>query len=211
MEQNFQTSFIPKKPIIEEINTKKSSTGFLTVLVVLIFITMALTYGGLYFYQTILIKNIASKQEQLDTANKRFEISKINDLEVLDKRLKAGNKVLERHITISPIFKILQEITMKQVRYTKFSYEIEEKDKIVVKMSGLAIGYRYIALQADLFSANKNFIDPVFSNLTLDDKSNVSFDLTFAVDPSLVDYKQTLEIESPAVENTIPDLNNLNN
>jgi hypothetical protein len=65
----------------------------------------------------------------------------------------------------------------------------------MVKMRGIAIGYRSVALQADLFTTKeegKNFIDPVFSNLTLDDAGNVLFDLEFALDPDFVDYKQTL-------------------
>ena len=65
-------------------------------------------------------------------------------------------------------------------------------------MSGQAIGYRSIALQSDLFTTRdegKNFIDPVFSNLTLDAKGNVLFDLEFSVDPSFVDYKQMLSTE----------------
>jgi len=66
-------------------------------------------------------------------------------------------------------------------------------------MNGVAVGYRSIALQSDLFSTKdigKNFIEPVFSNLTLDDKGNVIFDLEFSVDPSFVDYKQMLLTQS---------------
>jgi hypothetical protein len=59
-------------------------------------------------------------------------------------------------------------------------------------MSGQAIGYRSIALQADLFTKNKNLIDPVFSNLSLNEKGNVIFDLEFYVDPNFINYKQTL-------------------
>jgi hypothetical protein len=84
---------------------------------------------------------------------------------------------------------------MKTVRYTKFSYEVTEKGEINIKMNGQALGYRYIALQSDLFSEEKNLINPVFSNLTLDDKSNVNFDLSFSVDPSLVDYEEKLQRE----------------
>lgn len=211
MEQNFQTSFIPKKPIIEDTTKKSSSSSFFVILAVLIFLTVVLAFGGLYLYQNILSKNITAKKEQLDRANQRFEIDRINELKLLDKRLKAGSKVLDKHISISPIFEILQKITMKTVRYTKFSYEITDKNEIIIKMNGQALGYRYIALQADLFSAEKNLINPVFSNLTLDDKSNVNFDLTFSVDPALVDYEEKLQRESPnEVENTtsIIDLNN---
>ena len=53
-----------------------------------------------------------------------------------------------------------------------------------------------LALQSDLFTQNKNLIDPVFSNLALDDRGNVVFDLEFSVDPSFVDYKQVLQEET---------------
>jgi hypothetical protein len=58
------------------------------------------------------------------------------------------------------------------------------------------LGYRSIALQSDLFTQNKNLIDPVFSNLTLDNSGNVLFDLEFLVDPSFVNYKQAFLTES---------------
>ncbi len=214
MEQNFQTSFIPKKPIIEDTTKSSTSSSFFVIITVLIFVTVVLAYGGLFLYSNILTKNITAKKEQLDRANERFEINRINELKLLDKRLKAGGKVLDKHISISPIFEILQKITMKTVRYTKFAYEVTDKGEINVKMNGQALGYRYIALQADLFSKEKNLIEPVFSNLSLDDKSNVNFDLTFAVDPSLVDYEQKLQRETPSsVESntSIIDLNNINN
>ena len=90
---------------------------------------------------------------------------------------------------------------MKSVRFTKFNYGLEASKNspkislIKIKMSGVASGYRAIALQSDLFAKNKNLIDPVFSNLTLDENANVLFDLDFSVDPSFINYKQTLPAE----------------
>ena len=46
--------------------------------------------------------------------------------------------------------------------------------------------------QSDLFTQSKYFIDPVFSNLSLDNSGNVIFDLEFTVDPSFVNYKNML-------------------
>ena len=63
-------------------------------------------------------------------------------------------------------------------------------------MSGIAIGYRSIALQSDLFAENKNLIDPIFSNLTLDNSGNVIFDLDFSVDPDFINYQKTLMTQS---------------
>lgn len=212
MEQNFQTSFIPKKPMIEDTTKSSSSSSFFVIISVLVFLTVVLSFGGLYLYNNILTKNITAKKDQLDRANQRFEIDRINELKLLDKRLRAGSKVLDKHISISPIFEILQKITMKTVRYTNFSYTVTDKGEINIKMKGQALGYRYIALQSDLFSEEKNLIDPVFSNLALDDKSNVNFDLSFSVDSSLVDYEEKLQRESPtAVENNTTSIIDLNN
>ena len=131
-------------------------------------------------------------------AKNRFEPSKITELQVLSRRLDASEEILAKHIAVTPIFEALQAITMKTVRYTKFSYDFKgDQTRIVtIKMSGQAIGYRSVALQSDLFAQNRNLIDPIFFNLSLDDKGSVLFDLEFMVDPLLFDYKTTLEVES---------------
>ncbi|OGI63445.1 hypothetical protein A2818_00775 [Candidatus Nomurabacteria bacterium RIFCSPHIGHO2_01_FULL_40_12] len=202
MEQNFQTSFIPKKPIIAERATVSRPVGFLMIVSIFILFTVLVATAGLYFYKGIVAKNLAVMERSLIQAKNRFEPSKITELQVLDKRLRAANEILSQHISITPVFEALEAVTMKNVRYTKFNYNLGEgKDaKVIIKMSGLAVGYRSVALQSELFATNiitnNNFIDPVFSNLALDNNGNVLFDLEFSVDPSFVDYKQMLENSS---------------
>lgn len=198
MDQNFQTSFIPKKPIIKERAISSRPISIFLIGAVFIFFVILLATGGLYFYKSVVAKNIADMQNTLTLAQNRFEPSKITELQVLDKRLNASTEILANHLAISPIFTALENITMKTVRYTKFDYELgTDKNKTVdVKISGQAIGYRSVALQADLFAQEKSFINPVFSNLTLDNSGNVLFDLEFTVDPSFVNYKQSLLSQS---------------
>ena len=209
MEQNFQTSFIPKKPMIEQRAVEKRPIGLFLVIAISFFLVMVLVSAGAYFYRDYLTKSIVQMENDLTKAKGRFEPAEISKLKLLDKRLNASGDILSKHIAISPIFEALNALTMKTIRYTKFSYDLTNI-KIIVKMSGQAVGYRSIALQADLFTKNKNLIDPVFSNLSLDDKGNVLFDLVFSVDPSFVDYQQVLktgENSSPtpgsSVDNTI--------
>ncbi len=194
MEQNFQTSFIPKKPMVEERVAVVRSVSLFSILSIFILFTVILSTGGLYLYKDNIAKNITQKENELNLAKNRFEPSKIKELQVLDKRLRASTEILYNHVAITPIFKALQAMTMKTVRYTKFGYTLgnEKSVKVVIKMSGLAVGYRSIALQSDLFAKDKNLIEPIFSNLTLDEKGNVLFELEFSVDPSFVNYKQTL-------------------
>ncbi|MEI6281033.1 MAG: hypothetical protein WCP17_03495 [bacterium] len=202
MEQNFQTSFIPKKPIVDERVSYARPVGILVMASFFILVTVLLVTGGLYIYEGVLNSNIKKKDASLTLAEKDFELPQIAELQLLDKRLRASTEILSKHIVVTPIFKVLEEVTRKTIRYTKFSYELstDKTTKITIKMSGQARGYRDIALQADILSANdkasKNFIDPIFSNLTLDNGGNVLFDLEFLVEPSFVDYKQTLLTES---------------
>ncbi|OGI57136.1 hypothetical protein A3B85_03335 [Candidatus Nomurabacteria bacterium RIFCSPHIGHO2_02_FULL_37_13] len=203
MEQNFQTSFIPKKSIVKERAVVARPVSFLVIISIFILFSMLIGTGGLYFYKKIMEKNITEMENSLNAAKNRFEPSRITELQVLDKRLRASSEILSKHIAVTPIFKALQLITMKTVRYIKFSYDFtnEINSKVLVKMNGHAVGYRSIALQADLFTKNKNLIDPIFSNLTLDDKGSVLFDLEFSVDPSFVGYKQTLLTENESGQN----------
>lgn len=207
MEQDFQTSFIPKKSIVKERASVARPVGFLVVVSVFILFSVLLVTGALYFYKGILEKQITKKESDLNLTKNRFEPAKIAELQVLDKRLRSSSEILSKHISVTPIFKALQGVTMKTIRYNSFSYEFINgvDSKILVKMDGQGIGYRSIALQADLFTANEHFVNPIFSNLSLNDKGNVLFDLEFSVDPSFVDYKQTLLIENNEnIEGSIP-------
>jgi hypothetical protein len=198
MDQNFQTSFIPKKSMIKENVNSSQPVSALLIISLFILFTVLLATGGLYFYKGVVAKSITDMENTLNLAKNRFEPSKITELQVLDKRLRASTEILSNHITIIPIFDALQKLTMKSVRYTKFSYSVktDKGTTVDVKMSGQAMGYRAIALQSDLFAKNKNLIDPIFSNLTLDNSGNVLFDLEFSVDPSFVNYKQSLLTQS---------------
>lgn len=198
MEQNFQTSFIPQKPIIKENVVSSRSVNIFLIISIFVLFTVLIGTGGLYFYKGIVAKKITNLENSLNLAKNRFEPSKITQLQTLDNRLKASSEILAKHLTIVPIFKALEQLTMKTVRFTKFSYSLgtEDSTNIKVSMSGVAIGYRSIALQSDLFAKNKNLIDPVFSNLTLDTSGNVIFNLNFFVSSDFLNYKKTLMAQS---------------
>lgn len=206
MDQDFQTSFIPKKPMIEKRTSPSQPVGVVIIISFLILFVVLIASGGLYFYKGVMVKNVEKMKKNLELSKGRFEDKKIAQLQTLDKRLIASKDILDKHISASPIFKALQDITMKSVRYTRFTYEVDSiGNKIIVKMNGQATGYKAVALQSDLFTTKgKHFIDPVFSNLSLNEKGNVLFDLEFAVDPSFVNYKKTITSETIPISDIIP-------
>ena len=198
MDQNFQTSFIPQKSIVKERAISVQSISFITIIPVFILVATLIGTGALYFYKAGLVKDIDELKNSFELAKGGFEPTTIAEIQALDKRLRASSAILGQHTAVTPIFEALELITMRTVRFTSFDYTSsnETNNQIAVKLKGVAIGYRSVALQSDLFAKNENFLNPVFSNLQLDDKGSVIFDLNFSVDRSFVNYKQTFLTEN---------------
>ena len=199
MDKDFQTSFIPKKTVIEK--PKKihnGGGGVVNLIAFIVFLAALLSAGGAYLYRSSIQSDIKTYKASLQKAKNAFEPSLITELQILDKRLIAATSILDKHIAVSPIFVLLEENTLPTVQYSDFTYEIDEKTKLVnVKIKGEAKGYNYIALQADLFAKNKFIKNPIFSEFVLDQLGNVDFNLSFSVDKSLVSYESFLDREEP--------------
>lgn len=200
---NFQTSFIPKKPLAEErVVVPRHTSLFSFISMLAFFVSLALA-GGMYFYKDSLTKSVANMDASLIAARNTFEPALIQKLQVLDRRLTDSSQLLTSHIAVSPIFNALEINTLKSVQFTKFSYvtPTDPTAPIVVHMSGKARDYSSIALQSDQLSMNKNIHNPIFANLALDSTTGmVTFDLTFTVTSDLVRFANHLDdiISTPA-------------
>lgn len=198
MDKEFQTSFIPKKTIEPKSAKIRSGGGLVNLIAFILFSASLLSAGGAYLYRDSVKADVAEYKISLQRAKAAFEPALIQELQTLDKRLNAANTILDKHIAVSPIFVILQDLTLPTVRYSDFTYELDEATNLVkVEMKGEAKGYNYIALQADLFDKNKFIKNPIFSDFVLDQTGNVDFNLTFVVDKSLVSYDSFLDREDP--------------
>lgn len=199
MDQEFQTSFIPKKTFTPKAEkTSRGSFGLVNVLSFVILIVSLLVAGGSYLYRDNLSKKVDEMKLSLDRAQNIFEPELLQELQRLDKRIQAADEILKGHIAVSPIFEVLQEITLPTVRYVDFTYEIDSVNPSVVHvmMTGEAVSYDAITLQADLFSQNRFIRNPIFSNFSLNRTGTVDFDLMFDVSKSLVNFQQYIERNS---------------
>ncbi len=196
MDNNFQTSFIPKKALSEERVAPQRHTSLLSFLATLLFFGSLASAAGMYFYRASLAKEIQSKDASLKAAQNAFEPGFISELKTLDKRITNTNELLQNHIVVSPIFKALEKDTLKSIQFTKFSYSMPTipGSQMEVHMTGRAKDYTSIALESDRLNDNKQIHDPIFSNLTLDEVTGtVTFDLIFTVDSDLVHYIKHLD------------------
>ena len=205
MENSFQTSFIPKKPIVANSSVSNTGGGMGITMVVSIFImvVMLAAAGGLYLYKNYLQNNKAVLSSNLKKIKDSFDNNTIVDLANYDKTSSAAKQILENHIVLSPLFQLINELTLSSIQYTKFEHKVTN-GVFSVSMSGIARDYKSIALQADVFSTPKGRMleNVIFSNLTKDKSNNVTFNVEFDVDPDLLSYSKNITNGSLKANNT---------
>ena len=199
MEPMMPTSFIPKRPVSTEpvpVSHKSSHVvGLLSLLAAVVVIATGVSYVGVRFYHKNLLAQKAKLDLQINEARKGIGTDFLADMKRLDARIVGVKQTIDNHIVVSPIFAALEQTTLRSVQYKTFSYIFDTdpatKSKIVkVTLTGSAKSYATIALQSDSFTQNRLIKNPVFSNLTLDDKTNaVTFKLVFEVNPASLSYE----------------------
>jgi hypothetical protein len=196
MDKEFQTTFIPKKPMTEERSSPRTSSskplGIFSVIATLFFAIAILAAGAVYGYERYLESRISTLRGSLQRAEDAFEPSLIVQLQKLDKRLRVSETLLNRHVAVSPMFKVLETVTLQGVQFDNFNYEYQEGGIANIEMAGRARTYQTIAEQSELFGGNRFITDHIFSNFTLNDSGLVAFDLGVTMSPELVYFARSL-------------------
>lgn len=206
MDSGSQTSFIPKKPIsVTTSSYEDRGVSIVTIICVIVFFGAVALSVGSYLYRGVLTKSLQDKKDTLEKAKSSFDLDTIKDLKRLDTRIETAKKLIETHIAVSAYFSLLEDVTLKTVRFSELTInsssettsaipgasQVAEKPlKFLLK--GVAKSYSGVAIQSDLFTRAKGFKEPIFSDLVLDDRGNVSFGVEALLDPQTLRYRASL-------------------
>ncbi len=202
MEPKFQSTFIPRGPMAPSsaaaISKEAKHGGFIGFIAFLIFLFSIIGSIGVYGYEKYLTSHIGKIGDDLEKARQSLEADAINQVTNLNSRLDATEKILDNHNIVSPVFDFLEKNTLKTVRFTDFKFN-STSEGIKVTFHGQARGYSALSLQADQFNKSKYVRNPIFSDLTLDDKGNVIFAFSGDLDPSIISYKNQVQIPDATI------------
>jgi len=202
MDPQIPTSFIPKRPINSAIVQEHSSSravGLLSLITVVVLIATIISFAGVYLYEQSLVGQKAKLEQSINDARNGIGTDFLTDMKRLNARISGVKSLLQNHLVVSPIFAALEATTLRSVQYKSFTYEFRtdatSKAQLVqVSLTGSAKNYSTIALQSDAFSQSPLIKNPVFSGLTVDDKtSTVAFKLTFDVSPTDLSYQTFID------------------
>ena len=185
-----QTSFIPKKPIIESRSAGSSISLFLLLSIIVFIVTMAAA-SGVWLWRESLIKQVDKDIEDLAAAKKTYVDSTIDDLIRLDNRIEVSKVLLQNHLAVSPVFTFLENNVLKFVRLKSMRFSYAGSEKIKIDLSGTAGSYGVLSKQSDAFGdlRLKSLISqPVISDFSPLADGGVSFNFSASIYPKLVTY-----------------------
>lgn len=201
METKFQTSFIPKKPLVieQKIHTSSGISIFM-VISSLIFIGSIVWAGFTFVWKDVLLKSQADYKIRLADSEKRFDTSLIEDLKKANVKIDLGRQLIKNHLDVTEIFNIVSLLTIEGVRFNslEFTTPANASDGIKINMRGVATSFSAIAFQSDVFGksqkygTNKILKNPVLSDLSPDINGNVGFTFSTTVNPEDLLYTKIL-------------------
>jgi|ERR1035437_32336 hypothetical protein len=188
MDPQITSSFIPKKTMVPGGAFSRSTSLFSFVSNLIFVITIVATLV-VFVYQKYLEGQISMMNDNLSSARVKLQPDVITQLARSDARIISAKELLNKHITLSAFFALLQTLTLQDLRFNGFSYSENAQGDLTISMKGQARTYATVALQSEIFSKNSNFINPQFSNLDLDDRGNVVFAFQSHLRPDVVSYE----------------------
>ena len=214
METKFQTSFIPKKPLVSagtiggiatSAPRKKGTSIFMTLAGLLFLISLGVA-GGMYYWKSFLLSSQESYKTQLAQREKQFNGDLIEELKRQDVKITLASQLIRNHLAMSNIFTILGSFTIESVRFLSLDLvaPANSTEDIKVTMKGYGSSFSAVAFQSDVLGKLVDYglrgivKNPILSDPSLDVNNSVSFGFTATIDPSTLSYEKSLGIpETP--------------
>lgn len=175
-------SFIPKKEVRRKGNRGTPLAANLFLLIgVVIFLATLLAALGVFLWQQQLESANARALQTLEKNRENYGISAIEEFIDVNNRIQAADQILSQHVSVSPIFSILELDTLSDIYLENFSFTTEGSE-VVVAARGFAPTYAHVALQADQYSDNNLIKDLILSGVNQAREGGIQFDLSFVVD-----------------------------
>ncbi|GIW68470.1 MAG: hypothetical protein KatS3mg099_418 [Candidatus Parcubacteria bacterium] len=198
MEPSFQTSFLPKQRLAQELGTPTRRRGVYfggigPLIASTIFFLTLIGAGVLYALEAQATKRLDEALETLRKNQAPFELDTLDDLVRLHDRYQTALTLINAHIAPSLIFEPIAANTLPTVQYKSLSFTYG-KDTVSLQMEALARDFASVALQTDAFVPQVGgpslFFNPLVSNVKEEDDGKVSFTLTVQMPTQAVAYAE---------------------
>jgi hypothetical protein len=193
------TSFVPRPTAARRHSVDLVGVfGFFMYAILGIVFLMAL---GVFSYGQILSAEQSRKDGELVAAEANIDQTTIEDFVRLSNRLKQGRTLLSKHVALSNFFNLIQTILPTNVRFSTLHVSFDSRGAPKVDGAGIAKNFNALAAASTAFAADNRVKDAIFSKLSVNKDSTVSFELSATLDPKLIVFTPS---ENDVTTTTIP-------
>ncbi len=159
--------------------------GFFAYGVLGIVILLAL---GVFLYGRILAADKISKDKALAVAEATIDSKAVEDFVRLRDRLLSNKALLNNHVAFSGFFATLERILPSTVRFTALRLSLDATGIARVSGAGVAKNFNALAAASTAFASDGRVKDAIFSSISVNKDSSVTFALTATLDPNLIAF-----------------------
>jgi hypothetical protein len=202
METKFQTSFIPKKPILSQTTVRTHRTISLFALFsILLFIISLAGAGFVIVWKNVLLKTQTQYEATLQANENQFNPALITTLSRASDKINVSQQLLASHLVVSQVFTIIGALTAQNISFSSLDYSAPTTPggTAMIAMKGIGSSFSDIAFQSDVFGSavqygtNTKIVTPILSNLGLNQNGAVSFTFTAGINPSDILYSKSIQ------------------
>ncbi len=159
--------------------------GFFSYAVFGIALLLAL---GIFFYGRILVTQEVSKESVLATAEAAIDPATVEGFVRLRNRLNAGAALLDKHISLSGFFTLLNGVLPSGIQFTALHISADSSGVVSVDGNGVAKNFNVLAAASVAFSGTGKIKDVIFSNMSVNRDTSVNFDLSAELDQKVTTF-----------------------
>jgi len=136
-----------------------------------------LFYGGLLVYNRSLDKQLEAIQIRIEKVDEQRDIEFEKETILLERSLKNLKEILKNHLYWSNLLSKIENLTLSQMSFSKFSGQLNENDSIDLTLKGKTPGYSLLAKQMVSFNENRSVSSLNVSRLGLGTEGGIEFEL----------------------------------
>lgn len=180
------TSFVPHAASAVQRRFRTDLTGafgFFAYAVLAITVALAL---GVFLYGRILASSLSAKEVALKEAQQKIELATVENFVRLRNRLSSSETMLEKHIAFSGFFAALEKALPTTVRFVTLTLTVNDTGAAKIEGTGVAKSFNALAAASNAFANGGYLKDAIFSDISVNKNSSVSFALSATLDPKLI-------------------------
>ena len=204
METRFQTSFIPRKPLVPASSSMSPAphhhtiSGLFVSIATALLVISLLSVVGAYLWKSYLTSAQASYRTELTAREQQFNVQLIQQLESASVQINLAKQVLADHVAASQVFPIIGDLTAENVRFMSldFTGPATPQGDSKITLSGSGQSLSAVAFQSDVLGMLSQYglsnivKNPILSDPAQNEDGSVGFNFSATVDPSALTYEK---------------------